>query len=345
MPRGAAPSGSRRCAERRRRRKCRRAHGAMLPMLLEIAAALGRCRSARCRAPRIICLQPHDRTYATPVGGHEVVSFADGSQIELNTDTVLRARMTTDQRIVWLDKGEAYFQVKHDAAHPFVVMVGDHRVTDLGTKFLVRRDAGQSGSGGAGGARAVRCARCAHANRRSALLTPGDVATADGRHDVVVTQQCRRRHLTNELSWRHGVLVFDNTTLADAAAEFNRYNRQQTRHRRSGSRRASPSTARFRPTMSNAFTARRSTFCGLHVENRGNRDRDLALSERRKRQCGKPHGGGIMTKIEIFSNPRSSAGPAPCFWRRARIARRIQYSGRRSASALERLCHADAAWR
>ena len=31
----------------------------------------------------------------------------------------------------------------------------------------------------------------------------------------------------NELGWRRGVLVFDNTTLADAAIEFNRYNRQK----------------------------------------------------------------------------------------------------------------------
>lgn len=30
--------------------------------------------------------------------------------------------------------------------------------------------------------------------------------------------------LTNELGWRRGVLVFDNVTLADVAAEFNRYN-------------------------------------------------------------------------------------------------------------------------
>ena len=52
------------------------------------------------------------------------MNFADGSRIELNTNTVLRARMTTDQRIVWLEKGEAYFRIKHDSTHPFIVMVG-----------------------------------------------------------------------------------------------------------------------------------------------------------------------------------------------------------------------------
>ena len=54
--------------------------------------------------------------------------------------TVLRARVSAHERLVTLERGEAYFQIAHDPKHPFVVMAGDHRVTDLGTKFLVRRD-------------------------------------------------------------------------------------------------------------------------------------------------------------------------------------------------------------
>ena len=33
--------------------------------------------------------------------------------------------------------------------------------------------------------------------------------------------------MENELSWREGMLVFDRSTLADAVAEFNRYNRRK----------------------------------------------------------------------------------------------------------------------
>jgi transmembrane sensor len=36
-----------------------------------------------------------------------------------------------------------------------------------------------------------------------------------------------QRTLHNELGWQRGVLVFDNVTLAEAAAEFNRYNREK----------------------------------------------------------------------------------------------------------------------
>ena len=80
------------------------------------------------------------RVYATELGGHATVPLADGSKIELNTDTKLRAALAEEQRTVWLDRGEAYFEVSKDPNRPFVVMAGDRKVTVLGTKFSVRRD-------------------------------------------------------------------------------------------------------------------------------------------------------------------------------------------------------------
>ncbi len=79
------------------------------------------------------------QTYATAVGGYRVLTLPDGSAVELNTDTAVRVADDRSQRTVWLDKGEAFFRIKHDAARPFVVIAGDHAVTDLGTQFTVRR--------------------------------------------------------------------------------------------------------------------------------------------------------------------------------------------------------------
>ena len=84
-----------------------------------------------------------EKTFSTPVGGRQILTLTDGSRIELNTDTVLRVALGKDHRTVWLDKGEAYFQVKHDAARPFVIYTNGRRITDLGTKFLVRADQGR----------------------------------------------------------------------------------------------------------------------------------------------------------------------------------------------------------
>ena len=78
---------------------------------------------------------PYYATYTTPIGGHKTLTLTDGSEIELNTDTVIRLAKDGDQRTAWLDRGEAYFQIKHDAAHPFVVTAGNRRVTDLGDEI------------------------------------------------------------------------------------------------------------------------------------------------------------------------------------------------------------------
>jgi len=163
---------------------------------------------------------PRETIYATQVGGHQTVQLADGSKIELNTDTVLRARVSAHERLVTLDRGEAYFQISHDPKHPFVVMVGDHRVTDLGTKFLVRRDNKNLEVAVTEGR--VQLDTPDGRLQSPVLLTRHEAASV---HDnkVFVTRKTALS-LTNELGWRHGFLVFDHTTLADAVAEFNRYN-------------------------------------------------------------------------------------------------------------------------
>ena len=164
---------------------------------------------------------PSETVYATQVGGHETIVLADGSKVELNTDTVLRSRVGAHERLVTLERGEAYFQIAHDPKHPFVVMAGDHRVTDLGTKFLVRREDKNLEVAVTEGR--VQLDTPDGRLQSPVLLTRHEAASV---HDnkVYVTRKTALS-LTNELGWRHGFLVFDHTTLADAVAQFNRYNR------------------------------------------------------------------------------------------------------------------------
>ncbi len=184
-------------------------------LMLQIAAAIGAVAIIGAGAATLFA-RPGGRVFSTPVGGHEVVSFADGTRIELNTNTELRADMTSASRTIWLERGEAYFQVKHDPAHPFTVMVGKQRITDLGTKFLVRRDASKTQVSLVDGS-----IRMGADGRKQEVLKPGDVAIATaGSLSVKKAPEA----ITNELSWRKGLVVFKHTTLAEAAAEFNRYN-------------------------------------------------------------------------------------------------------------------------
>lgn len=165
---------------------------------------------------------PREVTYATPVGGHEAIALNDGSHIELNTDTVLHVQNSDRKQIVKLEKGEAYFQVKHNPSRKFVVLIGDHTVTDLGTKFLIRSEPNRLEI-------ALTEGRAQFDTQgepsRSVLLAPGDVLTMSG--GVVTTSKKSAQTMAAELGWRRGTLVFDNVSLGDAVTEFNRYSAEK----------------------------------------------------------------------------------------------------------------------
>jgi len=162
--------------------------------------------------------------YTTPIGGHELVRLADGSQIELNTDTALRLSMEDGRRIARLERGEAYFQITHDEAHPFVVETAGHRVTDLGTQFSVRDEPGRMEVILVEGRARIDSAS-AQDQKESAVLVPGDLAVAT--IDSMAIRKETARDIANALGWRHDLLIFHDTTLADAAASLNRYNRNK----------------------------------------------------------------------------------------------------------------------
>jgi transmembrane sensor len=75
--------------------------------------------------------------YVAARGDFQTVDLADGSRLELNTDSEVEVRLNRWQRSVTLVRGEAYFRVAHDAERPFVVIAGNGRSVDIGTEFDV----------------------------------------------------------------------------------------------------------------------------------------------------------------------------------------------------------------
>lgn len=159
--------------------------------------------------------------YQTPIGGRRLIGLADGSRVQLNTASAVRTAVTDRAREVWLDKGEAYFEVAHREGRPFVVHAGDRQITVLGTKFSVRRDAGKVIVSVLEGR--VRVDEMdGGADMRSAIISRGDIALAEGDATLVTARSEAR--VEGALAWRTGMLSFDRTSLSDVAAEFNRYN-------------------------------------------------------------------------------------------------------------------------
>ena len=160
------------------------------------------------------------QVFATPIGARESVSLEDGSKLTLNTSTQLRAKIDRNRRIVWLDDGEAYFDIAHDATRPFVIFAGSRRVTVVGTKFSLRREGDRLKVDVVEGRVQVQSG-----TTPPTLLSRGETAIGEGAN-VLVSRRTERQSLA-ATSWLDGRLVFDQMTIAEAAAQFNRYNRKK----------------------------------------------------------------------------------------------------------------------
>jgi transmembrane sensor len=209
-------------------------------------------------------MQPADRIFVTPVGGYKTIALADGSQIELNTDTELR--LSQKDRHATLVRGEAYFRIVHHASHPFSLDVGTQRVVDLGTQFSVRRNADELRVAMVEGrARIESVANPAHS--QSVVLNRGDVATAAQGRLAVARKPPGL--LQDALSWRKGFVVFHHATLGAAADEINRYNTEKIviADRGASSR---VFGGKFRTNDAGRFANVVAAALALQVERRGN---------------------------------------------------------------------------
>lgn len=159
-------------------------------------------------------------TYETAIGEQRTVRAEDGTRICLNSGTRVRIAYRDSERRVQLEQGEAFFEVAHDGTRPFVVNAGDREVKALGTAFVVRYEADRMAvtllegkvSVTRTAAQSAAAARTLEPGERL-VVDPGRPAQLDKPRIEVVT------------AWRRGEVILDRTTLADAVAEMNRYDR------------------------------------------------------------------------------------------------------------------------
>ncbi|MEX3776250.1 FecR domain-containing protein [Pseudomonas sp. MYb118] len=147
------------------------------------------------------------------------VTLGDGSKVELNLGTELTFSNYKDQRRVTLKKGEAFFSVRHDAAHPFIVKAAEGRIRVTGTQFNVWMYEDQ-----------VRV----NLIEGSVLVSSNDDLPGDGLR-LEPSMQARYKHgdftpqisqtYANDtsLAWRQGKLVLDDLALSEALPLINRY--------------------------------------------------------------------------------------------------------------------------
>ncbi|MBS0332736.1 MAG: FecR domain-containing protein [Proteobacteria bacterium] len=196
------------------------------------------------QAPMAIASTAH---YATVKGQSAVYDLPDGSRMTLDTNSVVDIAFTPSHRSLRLSRGQAFFDVAHDARRPFTVEAGGPTVTAVGTRFDVRLFPDTLRVVLVQGRLEVRCPGGAG---KPLTLTAGQQLDARMGARMVVSQA----ELDDQLSWQHGFIAFNDTTLAAAATEFNRYNAERIEVPDSQVA-ALRITGRFRPTDIGRFGA------------------------------------------------------------------------------------------
>jgi transmembrane sensor len=159
--------------------------------------------------------------YATTTGQRADILLPDGTRVSLNVASELRvpASYGVGTRDVYLS-GEAYFDVLHDATHPFRVHTRGAVAEDLGTAFVVRAYAVDSAATVVVAAGRVEVRGRGAAARERAALGRGQLGRVDAAGRVSVVPAV---NVADYIAWRAGRLTFRQMPLADVARELERW--------------------------------------------------------------------------------------------------------------------------
>jgi transmembrane sensor len=195
--------------------RARRRSGAMLGLALLVSVAGIGGWFAIAPAPIVA-------RYETARGEQRDVRLADGSTLHLNGATRVDVRLEGDRRFAKLERGEAFFDVAHDAGRPFAVRAGSSEIRVLGTAFDVEMGRGEvklavyRGKvrfGGAGSeARGVDVPagwRSRFGDGAAASPRRFDATREDWRQGWLDTDDMRLTELIDALNRRDGPMIMD----------------------------------------------------------------------------------------------------------------------------------------
>jgi len=173
-----------------------------------------------------------ETVYETAVGEQSTVHLSDGTQLVLNTNSLVEVYYTDQYRLLRLERGEIHVQVAHDKARPLSVIAGNTIVKAVGTAFSLEISINQqielvvtegkvlvgvhqSTPGGTAKVSPdiqVSSSVTVVAGEQLILGTPEEEITDVSPEEIEV-----------KLSWRQGNLIFRGESLEDAVAEIRRY--------------------------------------------------------------------------------------------------------------------------
>jgi transmembrane sensor len=171
-----------------------------------------------------------DPSLSTGYAEQKIVELSDGTEVTLNANSRVSVDYTDRVRQVTLERGEALFNVTKHQSRPFVVIIGSRKVIALGTTFEVRRED-----------TAEHSFTVTLIEGRVAIepLAGPDLLPLESVDAILLNSGQRLRFTANlpdsvdspaidkVTAWRHGQLIFEDTSIREAAKEFNRYGRRR----------------------------------------------------------------------------------------------------------------------
>ncbi|HKE42974.1 MAG TPA: FecR domain-containing protein [Steroidobacteraceae bacterium] len=154
--------------------------------------------------------------------------LADGSVIHLNSDTEVIVAYSSIARDLSVKRGQAVFEVVHDASRPFHVDAGPAAIVDIGTRFDVYVQGESALVTVLEGRVSVKKQPIAgvstgkHAGPPELLLGAGEQVRID---NGALPDAAAHVDAQQATAWLRHEIAFEHQPLGDVVAEFNRYNR------------------------------------------------------------------------------------------------------------------------
>jgi transmembrane sensor len=155
--------------------------------------------------------------HTTAIGQQQRIYLADGSQLWLNTNTIVSIDFNQAQRTIYLHSGEIYIETSHKIKHsPFVINTPLGAVQALGTRFNVKHLANSEKATVSVQAHTVKVST---KNTTATQIIPSGKAAEFTNNTITLIEQN-----SGELpSWRKGELAANKLTLKDFLDELSRY--------------------------------------------------------------------------------------------------------------------------
>ena len=213
-----------------------RVRGLLFPLVVALCSTAGLFwmlthGRTRQRPPNVVAAVPNT-FYRTAIGETLEITLADGTRVTLNTDTRLVVSFSQGAREVQLMRGEATFNVAHEATtRPFNVIAGQRTFQAMGTQFNLRvlhDNVDLIVTQGQVKILESRPREPTTPARRRDVLVYGE-QTIDAHEEALVdpgfqsVSPIDANEVQARLAWQKGLIVFDDKSLGDALAEIERY--------------------------------------------------------------------------------------------------------------------------